>query len=140
MPNSIEPSSILLVEDSDDDAELTTMAFRKAQVTNPVVRARNGQEALLHLATSQLPALVLLDLNLPGLSGIDVLTAIRAEDRTRHLPVVILTSSTERQDRLNAYSQFANSYVQKPMDFEVFVEHAAQLGRYWTGLNQPPPV
>lgn len=135
---SLDPHTILLVEDSDDDAELTTMAFRKASVVNEVVRARNGLEALEILA-GDLPALVLLDLKLPGLSGIEVLTAIRAQERTRHLPVVILTSSTEQQDRKDAYSQFANSYVQKPIDFGEFVEAAAQLGRYWTGLNQPPP-
>jgi two-component system response regulator len=139
---------ILLVEDNDDDAELTIMAFRDAHISNNVVRARNGVESLDYLfARGQysqrdatiLPAVVLLDLNLPLLGGIEVLKAIRADPRTKHLPVVILTSSVEDKDRLAAYHHSANSYVQKPVDYDQFVTAANQLGLYWTVWNQPPP-
>ena len=139
---------ILLVDDNDDDAELTTKAFRDAKVANPVVHVYDGVEALDFLGChgqhtgrdpSDLPAIVLLDLKLPRLSGIDVLKAIRADARTKHLPVVILTSSTEDKDRLAAYDQYANSYVRKPVDYDQFVIAARQLGLYWMVLNVPPP-
>lgn len=139
---------ILLVEDNDDDAELTALAFTEASIRNPLWRARDGIEALDYLfcrgehagrSSSDLPAVVLLDLKLPRLTGIQVLEAIRAEPTTRHLPVVILTSSNERLDRLSAYEQNANSYVQKPVDYAQFVATARQLGSYWIELNQPPP-
>lgn len=141
--------TILLVEDNDDDAELTSMAFREAKVTNPLVRIEDGVEALDYLFArgkysdrdaGDLPAVILLDLKLPRLGGLDVLKAIRADPRTKHLPVVILTSSTEEQDRYKAYGDYANSYVPKPVDYEQFVLVARQLGLYWTMLNLPPPI
>ena len=140
---------IFLVEDNDDDAELTVMAFREAKIRNEVVRARDGVEALDYLLLrgqyaerdpEVQPAVVLLDLKLPLLDGIDVLKAIRADERTSHLPVVILTSSGEEQDRLAAYQQHANSYIRKPVDYDQFVAAAGQLGLYWMVLNLPPPA
>jgi two-component system response regulator len=139
---------ILLVEDNDDDAELTARAFKEARVQNPVVRAADGVEALDFLFArgayvsrnvADLPAVVLLDLNLPRLGGLDVLTALRGDARTRHLPVVVLTSSTEDRDRIAAYEQYANSYVQKPVDYDDFVAAARQLGLYWMVLNVRSP-
>jgi two-component system response regulator len=139
---------ILLVEDNDDDAELTVRAFRQANVTNPVVRASDGVEALDYLFgrgahagrdLSDAPAVVLLDLNLPRLSGLDVLKAIREDERTRYLAVVVLTSSNEDRDRMAAYEHYANSYVRKPVDFEQFVTASRELGLYWMVLNLPPP-
>jgi two-component system response regulator len=138
---------ILLVEDNDDDAELTAKAFRDAGIANPMIRTRDGVEALDYLfgrgpyaaRAPALPALVLLDLMLPRMGGIEVLTAIRRDERTKHLPVVILTSSAEERDRWAAYSAHANSYIQKPTDYEEFVPAARQLGLYWMSLNVPPP-
>ncbi len=139
---------ILLVEDNDADAELTAMAFAEAHIGNTLVRASNGQEALDYLfaqgryadrQVSDIPAVVLLDLNMPRISGIDVLKAIRADERIKHLPVIILTSSSEDRDRLAAYDNHANSYVQKPVDYDQFVAASRQLGLYWLILNQPPP-
>ncbi len=140
--------AILLVEDSDDDVELTLMAFRDARISNPVVRVRDGVEALDYLFgrgsytgrdISDLPAVVLLDLNLPRVGGLEVLATIRADDRTRFLPVVVLTSSDEDKDRLAAYSQFVNSYIRKPVDYEEFEAAARSLGLYWLVLNRPAP-
>lgn len=134
---------ILLVEDNDDDADLTTMAFREAKISNPLVRVRDGVEALERLKadaeSSSLPVVVLLDLKLPRIGGIDVLKSIRANEATRHLPVVILTSSDEDSDRLLAYSHHANSYVRKPVDYDAFVTASRRLGLYWTVTNMPPP-
>jgi two-component system response regulator len=134
--------TILLVEDNDDDAELTMMAFREAKVANPVVRACDGVEALDYLKATgpcaELPAVVLLDLNLPRMNGHDVLKAIRSTERTKHLPVVVLTSSAEERDRLTAYDHHANSYVQKPVDHDDFVSAVRQLGLYWVVLNLTP--
>jgi two-component system response regulator len=144
----MKEQTILLVEDSDDDAELTVMAFKRAKITNPMVRARDGVEALDYLFgrgehagrdVSQLPAVALLDLKLPRVSGLEVLKVIREDERTRHLPIVILTSSNEDKDRLGAYDHFANSYVVKPVDYDQFVAAALQLGLYWMALNEPPP-
>lgn len=141
-----EQQTILLVEDNNDDAELTIRAFRKANLRNPLVRAADGEEALDYLFArgdyegrnvEDLPAVALLDMNMPRVSGAEVLQAIRADRRTMHLPVVILTSSNEDRDRLSAYSHHANSYVVKPVDFDQFVSAAAQLGLYWLVLNQP---
>ena len=138
---------ILLVEDNPDDVELTTMALAAAKVANPVVVARNGVEALDYLFgtgahagrdTREQPVVVLLDIKLPLLNGIDVLRRMRADDRTRRTPVVMLTSSTEQTDVTNTYDEGANSYVRKPVDFENFVTAARQLGLYWTVLNEPP--
>ncbi|MGA9528635.1 MAG: response regulator [Terriglobales bacterium] len=143
-----DEQTILLVEDNDDDAELTVRAFRRANVKNPLVRARDGEEALDYLFgrgafagrdTRDLPAVTLLDINMPKINGLEVLTAIRADERTSHLPVVILTSSNEDKDRLSAYSHFANSYVIKPVDYDQFVQAASQLGLYWMVLNSPAP-
>jgi two-component system response regulator len=144
----IQEQTILLVEDNDDDAELAAMAFHRAKITNPLLRARDGVEALDYLFgrgkhaerdVSDLPAVTLLDLNLPKVSGLEVLKAIRADERTKHLPIVILTSSNEDKDRLGAYDHFANSYVLKPVDYDQFVASVLQLGLYWMVLNAPPP-
>ncbi|MGE0546295.1 MAG: response regulator [Kofleriaceae bacterium] len=139
---------ILLVEDNDDDAELTMMAFRASRVSNQVVRVSDGVEALDYLfargpyanrAGEDLPSVVLLDLNLPRVSGLDVLAAIRAAETTKYLPVVVLTSSDEDKDRIAAYSQFANSYIRKPVDYDQFTVAARDLGLYWLVLNRPLP-
>lgn len=144
----IEERTILLVEDNDDDADLTVMAFHRAKITNPLIRARDGVEALDYLFcrgihagrdVSDLPAVTLLDLNLPNVSGLEVLKAIRADERTKHLPIIVLTSSSEDKDRLGAYDHFANSYVVKPVDYDRFVAAAQQLSLYWMVLNAPPP-
>lgn len=147
MKRSAETQSILLVEDNDDDAELTQLAFQEARVLNPLVRVRNGEEALDYLFVrgpwaereADGPALVLLDLKLPRMSGIDVLAAIRKNDATRRMPVVILTTSVEDRDRTSAYDHWANSYVKKPVDHDQFVAAVRQLGLYWTVMNEPPP-
>lgn len=140
--------AIFLIEDNDDDADLAARAFQRARIVNPIRRARDGVEALDYLFgrnkhegrdLSDVPAVILLDLNLPKVSGLEVLKAIRADERTRRLPVVILTSSNLERDRLGAYDQFANSYVVKPVDYDQFVEAARQLGLYWMVLNTPPP-
>lgn len=139
---------ILLVEDNPDDVELTLIALREAKVANPVVVARDGVEALDYLFgrgahagrnVDDQPVVVLLDLKIPKVSGLEVLQGIRSSDRTRHLPVVILTSSDEEDDRARGYDLHANSYVRKPVDFDRFVAAARQLGLYWTVLNEPPP-
>ena len=143
-----ETGVILLVEDNPDDVLLTRRALRKNRVVNEVVVASDGQEALDYLfgagkwagQTSVLPQVVLLDLNMPRVGGLEVLRQIRADARTRLLPVVILTSSKEERDLTRGYSLGANSYVRKPVDFEEFVEAARQLGVYWLELNEPPPV
>ena len=139
--------SILLVEDNRDDVELTVMALTEAKITNPVVVARNGVEALDYLfgtgthagrdAADQ-PVVVLLDIKLPLLNGLDVLKRMRADERTRRTPVVMLTSSAEQTDIADTYDLGANSYVRKPVEFEGFVVAARQLGLYWTVLNKPP--
>jgi two-component system, response regulator len=147
-PTMIHEKTILLVEDNDDDVELAVRAFQRARVTNPLVRARDGEDALDYLFAHgkyagrdvcDLPAVTLLDVNMPKIGGLEVLMAIRADGRTKHLPVVILTSSNEDKDRASAYSHFANSYVLKPADYDEFVVAASQLGRYWMILNAPPP-
>jgi two-component system response regulator len=139
---------ILLVEDEDLDAELASRAFQRAKVSNALVRARDGMDALDYLFAHgkyaardvyDLPMFVLLDLNIPKISGLKVLESIRADARTRHLPVIILTSSGEERDRLGAYNRFANSYVIKPLDYDQFVAAAQQLSLYWTELNEPAP-
>lgn len=139
---------ILLVEDNPDDEALTLRAFRKNNIHNKVVVARDGVEALDYLfgsgAHSQrdatdLPQVVLLDLKLPRVDGLEVLRRIRADERTKLLPVVILTSSREDQDVINGYRLGANSYVRKPVSFDEFLDAARSLGLYWLLLNQPPP-
>ena len=139
-------SIILLVEDNDDDAELTRLAFSRARVSNPIVRVRDGVEAIDWLLRRGSyterddlePAIVLLDLNLPKMSGIEVLKEIRAHEQTRRLPVVVLTSSDDEKDRLSAYDNFANSYIRKSVDHEQFANAARELGLYWLVLNVPP--
>lgn len=139
---------ILLVEDNPDDEALTVRALKKNKILNEVVVARDGVQALDYLFgqgphagrdTTETPQVVLLDLKLPKLDGLEVLRRLRADDRTRLLPVVILTSSNEDQDRINGYGLGANSYVRKPVDFDAFVTATAQLGLYWLVLNEPPP-
>jgi two-component system response regulator len=140
---------ILLVEDNPDDEELTLRALQKSNILNPVTVARDGVEALDYLLcrgayaerdVRDLPQIVLLDLKLPKLDGLEVLRAIRADVRTKRQPVVILTSSAEEQDVLKGYELGANSYIRKPVDFTQFVEAVRQLGLYWLVLNQPVPV
>jgi two-component system response regulator len=142
-------NEILLVEDNPDDVELTLRAFRKSNIANDVVVARDGVEALDYLfgtgthadrAGAPLPQVVLLDLKLPRIDGLQVLERVRANPKTKLLPVVILTSSTEERDLAIGYSLGANSYIRKPVDFQAFVEAVHQLGLYWLLLNHPPPA
>jgi two-component system, response regulator len=139
---------ILVVEDNPDDEEFTLRALRRAKVTNEIVVTRDGSEAIDWLYgtgayagrdASVSPAVVLLDLKLPKLSGIDVLKRMRSEDSTRYTPVVVLTSSSEDEDMLRSYASGANSYVRKPVEFADFANAVAQLGVYWMLLNEPPP-
>lgn len=147
MPNAPDNRVILLAEDNDDDAELTIRAFARIKFINPLIRVHDGVEALDWLFArgiyagrgDQLPVVVLLDLKMPRLGGIEVLAAIRQDPRTRFLPVVVLTSSAEDADRLAAYSNHVNSYVQKPVDYDRFVDATHQLGLYWMLLNLPAP-
>jgi two-component system response regulator len=141
-----ELQSILLVEDNEDDAELTARAFLQARIANPLVRMADGVEALDYLfgrggftghEPQALPIVVLLDLKLPRLDGLDVLKAIRTHERTQYLPVVMLTSSDHDRDRLSAYQHRVNSYVKKPVDYDQFVDAARQLGLYWAVINLP---
>ena len=140
--------TILLVEDSSSDEELTLRALRKSNIANRVVVARDGAEALDYLFAQgafvdrdarDLPQVVLLDLNLPKIGGLEVLRRIRADERTKLLPVVILTSSSEDKDLLVGYASGANSYVVKPVDFTQFADAVRQLGMFWLLVNQPPP-
>jgi two-component system response regulator len=131
---------ILLVEDNADDEALTLRALKKHNIANEVVVARDGADALEYLFnTPMMPELVLLDLKLPRIDGIEVLKRLRAHPITRRLPVVVLTSSKEDRDLLESYDSGANSFVQKPVDFADFIEAVRQLGVYWLMLNEPPP-
>jgi CheY-like chemotaxis protein len=139
---------ILLVEDNPNDEELTLRALRKANIANEVAIARDGQEALDFLFGTgkyagrelpTMPAVVLLDLKLPKLDGIDVLQRIRADPRTKLVPVVVLTSSSEDEDMVRSYQSGANSYVRKPIEFSAFANAVTQLGMYWVLINQIPP-
>lgn len=141
-------NTILLVEDNPDDEALTIRAFQKNNLTNDIVVARDGAEALEYLFATgryaghdafELPNLVLLDLKLPQVDGLEVLRQMRADPRTQTVPVVIMTSSREESDIQSGYRLGANSYVCKPVDFGEFVEATRQLGLYWLLLNQPPP-
>jgi two-component system response regulator len=141
--------AIFLVEDDDNDADLAARAFLRAKITSPLVRVRDGVEALEYLLANgryatreahDLPFFVILDLNIPKLNGLAVLKAIRADERTKHLPVIILTSSDEESDRLQAYDHYANSYIVKPLDYDKFVAATQQLCQYWTQLNAPAPL
>lgn len=139
---------ILLVEDNPDDQALTLRALKKNQIRNEIVIANDGVEALDYLFgsgvhegrdPSEPPLLVLLDLKLPKVGGLQVLAKMRSDPRTELVPVVILTSSREQRDLVEGYRSGANSYVQKPVDFEEFTEAVRQLGLYWLLLNEPPP-
>jgi two-component system response regulator len=145
----MENKLILLVEDNADDVALTFRALKKNNIRNQLVVAHDGAEALDYLfGTGQysgrdlnlMPQVVLLDLNLPKIDGLEVLRRLRADERTKLMPVVILTSSDEEQDRFKGYNLGANSYVRKPVDFNQFIEAIRQLGLYWLILNEPPPV
>lgn len=138
---------ILLVEDNPDDEELTLLAFKDSNIANDVVVVRDGEEALDYLFGAGahagrdltiMPTAILLDLKLPKVNGLEVLKRLRANERTRRLPVVILTSSREQQDVLESYNLGANSYIRKPVDFAQFMEATKQLGLYWLVLNEPP--
>jgi len=140
---------ILLVEDNADDEALTKRALRKNNITNKIVVARDGVEALDYLFgtglyagrdTSVQPELILLDLKLPKVNGFEVLKKLRADERTKLLAVVILTSSKEQQDIVAGYGLGANSYVRKPVDFQQFVDAVLQLGLYWLVLNERPGI
>jgi len=140
--------TILLVEDNPDDVELTMRAFRKNNIANNVVVARDGVEALDYLFgrgayadrnIKDTPRLILLDLKLPKVDGLQVLERLRADEHTKLTPVVILTSSKEEQDLISGYKTGANSYVRKPVDFNRFVEAVREIGLYWLLINEPPP-
>lgn len=141
--------AILLVEDCPDDVELTMRALKKNDIKNEVVVANDGVEALDFLFgrgkysgrdTGELPALMVLDLKIPKIGGLEVLRNVRADERTRNLPVVILTSSKEDRDLLSGYALGANSYVRKPVDFNQFADTAGLLGLYWLRVNEAPPA
>jgi two-component system response regulator len=139
---------ILLIEDNPSDVDLTRRALEKGHIANQMVVARDGKEALDYLwgegawagrDVADLPAVTLLDLKLPKLPGLEVLRRVRADSRTRRLPVVILTSSKEEQDLTTGYDLGANSYIRKPVDFEQFTQAIGQLGLYWLVWNERPP-
>jgi CheY-like chemotaxis protein len=145
----VEERMILLVEDNPDDEALTLRALKKNNITNKIVVARDGVEALDYLFgtgmyagrdTGSEPELILLDLKLPKIDGFEVLKKLRSDERTKFLPVVILTSSKEQQDIVEGYGQGANSYIRKPVDFQHFVDAVGQLGLYWLVLNEGPPT
>jgi two-component system response regulator len=143
----VNSKSILLVEDNPDDEALALRAFKKSAISNPIVVARDGAEALDYLYAQgqyanredkELPAVVLLDLKLPKIDGLEVLKRIRENALTKHLPVVILTSSKHEEDLVSGYNLGANSYVRKPVDFNEFVRAVGHLGLYWLLLNELP--
>ena len=140
---------ILLVEDNPDDVALTLRAFKRSHLMNPISVARDGIEALDFLfargayadrVSAALPTLAIIDLKLPKLDGLGVLKRLRADERTRTLPVVVLTSSSQDADVIASYNLGANSYVRKPVEFGAFVEAVSSLGLYWVLLNRPPPL
>jgi two-component system response regulator len=144
-----QPMAILLVEDNPDDADLTIRALKKGNISNEIVLARNGAEALDYLFgtgsyagrnPSDQPKVVLLDLKLPKVDGMEVLRRIRGDKHTHSLPVVILTSSDEQRDVVESYHLGANSYVRKPVGFAQFTEAVQQLGLYWVLINRPAPA
>lgn len=143
------PGLLLLVEDNADDEELTLMAFQQGGITNPIVVARDGVEALDYLfatgvyrdrSSERLPALILLDLQLPRINGLEVLQRIKSNAKTQMIPVVILTTSNEQRDLVGSYSLGCNSYIQKPVDYDRFLTVIQQLGMYWLVINSPPPL
>ena len=141
--------SILLVEDNPSDVKLTKRALEQNKITNELVHAENGREALDYLFgvgqhagrnVRDIPAVVLLDLKLPRMDGLEVLKQMRANERTRLVPVVVLTSSSQEEDVVASYNLGANSYIRKPVDFTQFAEAVRVLGMYWLLMNEPPPV
>ena len=137
----MDTRAIFLVEDNPDDERLTLRAFSKSKIANPVIVARDGQEALDALLDpgKELPAIILLDLKLPKIGGLEVLKRVRADARTKLIPVIILTSSNEESDLLAGYNHGCNSYLRKPVDFDKFIDSVAQLGLYWLVINEPAP-
>jgi two-component system, response regulator len=140
---------ILLVEDNPDDEELTLLSLRKNNLAHDIVVVRDGVEAIeflfgngqyAHRDVAHVPTVILLDLKLPKLDGLGVLKRLRAAERTRTLPVVVLTSSSQDADVIASYNLGANSYVRKPVEFGAFVEAVSSLGLYWVLLNRPPPL
>jgi two-component system response regulator len=149
MTQGMRAQVILLVEDNPDDRDLALLAFDQSKIANEVVVAENGVEALDYVFgtgvyagrdAAEAPQVVLLDLNLPKLDGLEVLKRIRSDVRTKRLPVVILTSSDEERDIVESYERGANSYIRKPVDFAQFIEAVQQLGLYWLVLNEMPPA
>ena len=145
----MEDKIILLVEDNPDDVELTLRAFKQNNISNKVIVAKDGVEVLDYLFgkgmyagrdTKNMPVVILLDLKLPKINGMEVLKTLRQNEFTKLLPVVILTSSTQEQDVVNGYKLGANSYVRKPVDFTEFIQAVKSLGLYWLIWNEPPPV
>jgi len=139
--------TILLVEDNPHDEALTLRALGKKQLANTIVVVRDGAEALSYLfctdnyadrSPADLPSVILLDLKLPKVGGLEVLRRVRADERTQQIPVVVLTSSDEQRDVIESYREGANSYVRKPVEFERFVEAVQQVGHYWLLVNEPP--
>jgi two-component system response regulator len=144
----MDKREVLLVEDNDDDVELTLRSFKSQKFSNTIVVARNGQEAIDYLFAKgsyagrdmkRIPVVILLDLKLPVLDGMAVLRQIRANELTKLIPVVILTTSSEDKDKITSYDLGANSYVRKPVDFDEFIEATRQLGLYWLLLNEAAP-
>ena len=148
MNGTVNHRKILLVEDNPDDVELTMRAFKKNAILNDIVVVRDGAEALEYFfgpkgcainGCKDLPAVVLLDLKLPKVDGVEVLRQIRANENTKLVPIVILTSSKDQKDLIDGYTLGCNSYIRKPVDFNQFIEAARQLGLYWLMLNEQPP-
>lgn len=140
---------ILLVEDNPDDEALALLALRQNQIANKIVVVRDGAEVLDYLFaqgdyvdrdTSDIPQLILLDIKLPKIDGLEVLRRLRADERTKLIPIVIMTTSDEEQDRIKSYTYHANSFIRKPVDFKAFKEVIQQIGMYWLVLNVPPPL
>lgn len=145
---TVKTQAVLLVEDNPEDVDLTLRAFRKNDFANPIAVTRNGVEAFDYLNgtgafpgrdAADLPALVLLDLKMPRMGGLDLLRRIRSDERLRMLPVVVFSSSNEKRDLAQSYASGANSYVRKPIDFNRFTEAVRLIGLYWLALNEPPP-
>ncbi len=149
MSEIVSNKTILLVEDNPDDEALAIRALKRHHISNDVIVAHDGVEALEYLFCTGMyagrdisfkPTVVLLDLKLPRIDGLEVLRRLRGDERTKLLPVVVLTTSSEEQDMLNSYSLGCNSYIRKPVDFVQFSEAIRQLGMYWLLMNEPPPL